>query len=82
MNALETVGSRWSALHIAAINENEVIMRLLAAAPGFDTEVHSGNLEPVLYGLWREYVNNGNNLLDIASILLLELDPRLLKLES
>ena len=41
MNARETVGDGWNALHIAAINENEVIIRLLAAAPGFDTKVYS-----------------------------------------
>jgi len=72
MNARETVGDGWNALHIAAINENEVIIRLLAAAPGFDTEVYSSESmsESVLFGIWREYVNNDNNLLDMASLLL------------
>ena len=73
VNACETVGDELNALHIAAINENEVIIRILAAAPGFDLQAYSkkSTLLPPLTGIWDEYRENGNNnLLDMASLLL------------
>ena len=76
VNACETVGDELNALHIAAINENEVIIRILAAAPGFNVEAYSKKsdvtkLLPPLLGIWRELLEDGNkNLLDVASLLL------------